>query len=306
MLEPQSLGGVMVALLTPIDDDGSVDREAAARLSADLVARGVVGVCPAGTTGEGASLSLPERLVLVDAVLAAVPSGTPVVPGVFQDAIGEVRREIDAYAQHGAAGVLVAPPHYYVLAADDIQSFYEEVAEASPLPIVVYNIPAFTKNQVPPAVLVSLSAHPNVAGVKDSSRDMEYLVTVLDGLTDAGIGRDRFAVATGTDTLLLTSLAAGAQGAIVASANVAPELSCGALAAWRRGDLEVARRLEARLRRVVGACRIGSYPAGWKAAAAAQGACRPWMVRPRRPLDEAARAALADVLRALELDGAGS
>jgi len=306
MLEPKSLEGVMVALITPIGDDRSVDHDAAARLAADLVLRGVRGVCPAGTTGEGASLSLQERLDLVDAVLTGVGAGTPVVPGVFQDAVGEVRREIEAYAEHGASGVLVAPPHYYTLVADDIRRFYEEVAEASPLPIVVYNIPAFTKNQVAPAALVSVAAHPTVIGVKDSGRDMEYLLGVVDGLRDAGIGPDRFAVTTGTDTMLLTSMSAGARGAIVASANVAPELSCGALAAWWRGDAEEAQRLEARLRRVVLTCRVGSYPAGWKAAASAQGACRPWMVRPRQPVDDPGRAALADRLKSLGLIGAVS
>ncbi len=306
MLEAKSLQGVLVALLTPIADDGTVDRDAAARLAADLLDRGVWGICPAGTTGEGASLSLLERLSLVDAIVAAVPPSTPVVPGVFQDAFLDVQREIEAYAEHGASAVLLAPPHYYVLPPQDLRRYYEEAADSSPLPLIVYNIPGFTKNQVPPSALVAVAAHPRVVGVKDSSRDMEYLLGVLDGLEEAGIGPDRFAVTTGTDTMLLASLAAGAQGAIVASANVAPELSCGAFAAWRAADREEAHSLEARLRRLVAACRLGSYPAGWKAAAAAQGACRPWMVRPRQPLDEPSRTTLVEALGSLDLLGARS
>lgn len=306
MVEPGSLEGVLVAMVTPVTGAGSIDPDAAGRLASGLVERGVRGVCPAGTTGEGPSLPLADRLALVAAVASSVPAGTPVVPGVFQDSVLDTLREVEAYAEQGAAGVLVAPPHYYVLVPDDVQRFYEQVADASSLPLIAYNIPSFTKNPVPPAALARLADHPRVVGVKDSSRDMEYLLGVLDALGEAGVGPDRFAVATGTDTMLLTSLSAGARGAIVASANVAPELCRGAFDAYRAGEAAAARAFEVRLRRLVAACRTGSYPAGWKAAAAALGLCEPWMVPPRAALAEAARLALKERLQSLELGATGS
>lgn len=305
MLEPGSLDGVLVAMVTPVTGDGTVDVAAAARLASGLVGRGVRGVCPAGTTGEGPSMPLSDRLGLVDAVVSSVPAGTPVVPGVFEDSVADTVREIEAYAEHGATGVLVAPPHYYVLVPGDMQRFYDQVADESPLPVVVYNIPSYTKNPVAPATLARLAAHPRVVGVKDSSRDMEYLLGVLDALAEEGIGPDRFAVATGTDTMLLASLSAGARGAIVASANVAPELCRGAFDAHRAGDAAAA-GIEVQVRRLVDACRTGSYPAGWKAAAAALGHCEPWLVPPRAGLDAPARQALAERLRSLQLPGVGS
>ena len=301
-----NLTGVMVALATPVYEDGGVDDQGLERLIARVLDGGVVGICPAGTTGEGASLSLDSRLAVVDAVRRQAPQSMPVVPGIFAESVEAAATEAEAYARHGADAVLVSPPHYYILGGEDVIRFLEQVADRSPLPVVAYHIPAFTKNPVPAESAARLAAHPAIIGIKDSSRDMEYLLSVLDGLREAGIGPERFAIATGTDTMLLASLAAGAQGAIVASANVAPELSCRALEAWRDGDAARAQALEARLRRLVAACRVGSYPAGWKAAAAVQGACRPWLVRPRQPLDEPARGELADALRSLELLRTGS
>jgi len=299
--QASDLAGVMVALLTPIDSRGRIDDDALRDLVVSVIAGGVAGVCPAGTTGEGASLALADRRAIVETVVATVPDDMPVVPGVFRDTTAEAIADIEEYARAGASGVLVAPPHYYTLTAKDIHAFYDGILERSTLPLVVYNIPAFTKNAVPPSVLVTLAGHPLVVGVKDSSRDMEYLLAVCDGLSAAGIGPEEFGVMTGTDTMLLASLAVGAQGAIVASANVVPELSCGAYLSWRNGDEGKARATEQMLRRVVGACRVGSFPAGWKGAAAAIGLCGPWLVPPRWPLEPADIEALTVTLGNLGL-----
>lgn len=282
--EARSLAGVLVALVTPIDDGGRVDHRSLADLVRRLVQSAVAGISPTGTTGEGASLSLDDRLAVLDTVRGAVPADMAVVPGLFRNVLGEVVDDLGAYGDHGASAALVAPPHYYGLPAGDVQAFFEAVAEQTTLPLVLYNIPAFTKNPVAPAVAAALAEHPMVIGMKDSSRDMEYLLCVVDALHRGGVGPDRFSVMTGTDTMLVSSLAAGASGAIVASANLVPELAVGVHRAWIDGDLVEAGRLEEQLRQVVAACRVGSLPAGWKAALAATGRCRPWLVPPRRPL----------------------
>ena len=139
--------------------------------------------------------------------------------------------------------------------------FFAKLAAGSSLPLVIYQIPSFTKNPVPPVVVAELAANPQVVGLKDSSRDVEYLLGVIDALasarSDAG-----FSIMTGTDTMLLAALGAGARGAIVASANLVPELPVGILESWREGKVDEAATLERRLRRVVDACRMGNFPAG--------------------------------------------
>lgn len=303
MLGADALGGVMAALLTPVTIEGVVDHDALGCLVRSLVAGGVAGISPVGSTGEGASLCLADRLAVVDTVVAAVPPAMPVIPGVFRDAVGEAVEDLAGYAEHGAGGALVAPPHYFGLDPVDVQGFFRALADRSEIPIVLYNIPSLTKNAVSPAVLSALASHPRVVGVKDSSRDMEYLLQAIDALDGVDVGPEGFSVMTGTDTMLLASLAAGARGAIVASANLIPGLAVGIHRAWARGDLASASVLERRLRQVVAACRVGTFPAGWKAAVAATGLCRPWLVPPRAALGEIEVAELEGRLRALGVVG---
>lgn len=298
-----NLTGVMVALATPVDEDGVLDGKGLERLIARVLDGGVVGICPAGTTGEGASLSLDSRLAVVDAVRRQAPQSMPVVPGIFAESVEAAATETEAYARHGADAVLVSPPHYYILGGNDVVRFLEQVADRSPLPVIAYHIPAFTKNPVPAESAARLAAHPAIIGIKDSSRDMEYLLGVMDVLRCAGAGTADLAVMTGTDTMLLAALGAGASGAIVASANLVPEMSVGALQAWGEGQTAIAVRNEAMLRAVVAACRVGTFPAGWKAALAAAGVCGAALVPPRSPLAANDAAILAERLAELGVAG---
>ena len=290
------LGGVMVALLTPVTSVGKVDHGALGDLVSSVVRAGVSGISPLGSTGEGASLPLAERLAVVDTVVAAA-GGLPVVPGVFRNVLEEAIDDVAAYADHGASAALVAPPHYFALAPAETAGFFRVVADEGSLPVVLYDIPSFTKNTVVPAMVADLAVHERIIGLKDSTRDLEHFLQLLDALQAGEVGTDRFAILTGTDTMLLESLQAGARGAIVASANVAPELSVGIFRSWAGNDLRGAREYESRLRSLVAACRVGTYPAGWKAAAAALGICDARLVPPRPPLGEAEAANLLAALR---------
>lgn len=293
------LEGVTVALLTPIDRDGKVDHPAVGRLVSRVLEAGVSGISPLGSTGEGFSLALDQRLAVIETVAGAVPAGTPVTAGVFAHNPGQAIDEIAAYSERGATAALVAPPTYYPLSSGEQRLFFSTVAAASVLPIVMYNIPVYTKVQLDPRTVADLAAHPQVVGLKDSGRDFGYLSDLLDALSSSGVGYDSFEVVTGTDAMLVASLIAGARGTICASANLVPELPVGIVSAVRANELELAGRLEARLRRVLAACRIGGPPAGIKTAVAAAGVCEPWLVSPRSGLGEPETAALVAALREL-------
>jgi 4-hydroxy-tetrahydrodipicolinate synthase len=287
-----SPAGVTVALLTPVDEDGRADHDSLERLVKRVLAGGVTGISPLGSTGEGFSLPLDERLAVTATIAGTVPDGTPVIPGVFAHSHAQAIDEIAAYAERGATAALVAPPTYYPMSPREQQVYFARIADASVLPLVFYNIPSFTKVQLAPRVVAELAAHPRVVGLKDSGRDFGYLNDVLDALATAGVPGESFAVLTGTDTMLVAALVAGALGTICASANLVPELPAGIFAAVRSGELDEACRLEARLRRVVSLCRAGGNPVGMKAAVAAAGVCAPWMVSPRLALGDAETAAL--------------
>lgn len=294
-----ALEGLIVALITPVDREGRVDHGALRQLVERLVSRGVSGVSPLGSTGEGYSLGLEQRLAVVDTVAAAVPAGMPVIPGVFAHNYGQAVAEITAYADHGGTAVLAAPPSYYPLAAPEQEAYFARVADAAALPIVLYNIPRFTKVQIAPAAAVALAAHPRVAGLKDSSGDLGYGTALLDAVAAAGVVD--FSVLTGIDSLLVAYLLAGARGAICGSLNFVPDLVRAVYDAVRAGKLEEALRHEARLRAVNKACGVGGLPAAWKAAVAATGIGSPWLVPPRSPLTPAETATLVSRLTALDV-----
>jgi dihydrodipicolinate synthase/N-acetylneuraminate lyase len=280
----RTLDGVTVALLTAIHPDGSIDREGISRLVRAARDGGVTGISPLGSTGEGYSLPLARRLEVVDSVVESFDQPGHVIPGVFAHNSEQAATEITAYAEHGATAVLVAPPCYYPLSASEQKAYFQTVADAAVAPIVLYNIPPLTKISLVPSVVAELAVHPRIIGIKDSSRDFGYHLEVLDGVARAGIAPEKFSVLTGTDSMFVACLAAGARGCIVASANVAPKLPVGVYRAMVAGDLDEARRVEYQLRRVLDACRIGVAPSGIKAAAALIGRCGPAMVAPRQQL----------------------
>lgn len=290
-----ALRGVVAALVTPLDERGRLDEAALERLLAHVVGAGVDGVSPAGSTGEGARLSRRQRLRLAARVRALVPERLPVLPGVPLTSVEEGAAELAELAELGVTAALVPPPTYYPLADDEVLRLYELLADRSPIPLLLYNIPIFTKVPIPPTVVGRLRAHPAIAGIKDSSRDMEYFNQVLaatgdasSGVTSTGEGSPAgsgFAVFTGSDTLLLPSLHAGAAGTIAASVNLVPEMAIGVLRAYEEGASGPARARQRRLAEVVHACRCGSFPAGWKAALEEAGLCASRMAAPAAPLD---------------------
>lgn len=296
-----ALEGVIPALVTPVDRAGRVDHGALSRLAAGLAGRGVAGIGPLGSTGEGYSLDLEQRLAVVGTVARAVPAGMPVIPGVFAHNHEQAVAEIAAYADHGGTAVLAAPPAYYPLRPAEQEAYFSRLADAAALPLVIYNIPVFTKVRIEPEVAAALAPHPRVAGLKDSGRDILHTAALLDAVAALGPVAGDFSVLTGTDTTLVAAMLAGARGTICANANVVPELVLAVYDAVRAGKLDEAARHEARLRAVQAAFDAGGLPAAYKAALASTGVGEPWLVPPRLPLTEAETARLHSQLTALDV-----
>lgn len=284
--------GVLVALVTPVSESGGLDRAALERLVERVVAGGVRGVCPTGSTGEGPRLTRRERVAVAHAVRAVLPDDLPMVPGLVAGTAAEALEELGELAGAGATAALVAPPSYYPMADDEVERLYVQLADASPLPLLLYNIPGMTGVRIGVDVVARLAGHPRVAGIKDSSRDLEYLQDVLGAAAD----QDGFRVYTGSDTLLVASIDAGADGTIAASANLVPQLGVQLHDAAKGGDVLTARRLQVELGTVVRACRRGSFPAGWKAALEIAGVCAGRLVPPGTALPQAAAHELAQEL----------
>jgi 4-hydroxy-tetrahydrodipicolinate synthase len=283
--------GTMAALSTPTHVDGSLDEAGLERLVHRVVSGGVDGISPAGSTGEGARLTREQRLSVCRQVRALVPEGMPVIPGLPLVTLAEGPAELAALADAGATAALVAAPSYYPVDDEGALRLYETLADRSPLPLLLYNIPVYTKVSIAPHVVGTLAGHPMVAGIKDSSRDMVYQQAVI--YATAG---SEFNVITGTDGLLVTSLLLGATGTIAASANLVPELISSVLRTFQAGDTATALAQQERLTRIIGACRSAEPPSGWKAALEIAGVCTAYPVPPGLPLPPAEYDRLKDFL----------
>lgn len=295
-LQPSDLAGLHVALATPVQADGNIDRQGLVRLLQHVAEGRVDAVCPTGSTGEGPRLTRFQRLGVTRAVVNELGPDRVIIPAASALTVAEAIDEITQLSDAGAAAVLLAPPCYYPMPPPDQVAWFRAVADAAPIPLVLYNIPAMTKVSLTPDAVATLAQLPNVIGMKDSSRDLEYLQHVVLAIGDAD-----FAVVTGTDTLLLASLGVGAVGTIAASANVVPRLCRTVFDAYRRRNRSVAESAQRRLVAVVDACRVGTPPAGWKAALAWAGICSADLVPPAAGLDADQRHRLATQLETLDL-----
>jgi len=288
----EELTGVLPALVSPLKRDGSVDEAAVPRLVQHMLDGGVHGLLALGSTGETASLDETSRRKVLDAVVRAAGGRVPVLCGIAQSHLAAARVELAAAANLGADAALVAPPFYYPMDQPGVLAFFRELAAHSPLPIFLYHIPQFTKVVTEPASVATLAREGTIAGIKDSSRDFEY----FEGVCIATRDLPGFRIFTGSDTMLLPSLAMGGDGTICGAANVAPHWVVRIYDEYRRGDLAAARKSQDALYQLVVAVRAGVFPGAIKAALELQGICEPWLAPPVRELDEVLKARLREQL----------
>lgn len=286
--------GVYAAMATPLTVEGEIDPIGVARVVDYLFDSGVTGLSILGSTGEGPALTNAQRQRALEATLAAANGRGPVFTGAASSVVSEVIAGLRAAAGSGAEGALVPPPYYYRLEADAIAAYFERIAEASPLPIILYNIPSMTKLQLPPAAVARLAAHPNIMGLKDSGGDLGYFAT-LARLTAAHNG---FTLYTGSDELLPATLLLGGHGLIGGAVNVVPDVLVALYRAYLDGDTARAVALAGTVARANAATKVGTFPAPIKGQYALKGLCDPYTAAPVPPLTEAELAQLREQLTA--------
>lgn len=285
---------MLVALVSPLHSDGRVDEAAVSRLVEHVIGGGASGLLALGSTGETASLDETARRAMLSSAVAAAAGRVPIICGVAQSHLSAARAEVEAAARLGAMGALVAPPFYYPIDQPTLVAFYRRLAASSPIPILLYNIPQFTKVIAQPETVATLAREGTIAGIKDSSRDFEYFEAVCIATRDL----PRFRRFTGSDTMLLASLSMGAAGTICGAGNVAPSWVVRIYEDFTRGDLTAARADQDLLYQLVAALRTGVFPAAIKSACHLQGICEPWCAPPLEPLDDQSEAKLRARLEA--------
>lgn len=232
-------GRVLTAMVTPFDEDGRVDLDAATGLAEHLVAHGHDGVVVNGTTGESPTTTDAEKAELVRAVVQAVGARATVVAGVGTNDTAHTCELAQQAAQAGAAGLLVVTPYYSKPPQDGLLAHFTTVADSTDLSCMLYDIPGRAGVPIETETLVRLAEHPRIAAVKDAKADLYASAWVM--------ARTDLTYYSGDDALNLAHLANGAVGMVSVVGHVAGELHAAMVQAVDRGDLGTARGISRRL-----------------------------------------------------------
>lgn len=210
------VGRLTCPIVTPFDDEGAVDEDALRDLI-DHVETGVDTVFPCGTTGEFASLSRAEQRRVIE--VTAERASVPVVAGAAATSVAGTVEAIEDAADAGADAAVVVPPYFHTANAPaGNQAFFERVADRSPLPLLLYNIPQCTGDRIAPGTVAAVADHDRIVGLKDSSGDLSYLLSLQSRVPES------FSLLQGYDALLVPALRMGIDGGVNALSNALPEL----------------------------------------------------------------------------------
>ncbi|HYO98955.1 MAG TPA: dihydrodipicolinate synthase family protein [Pyrinomonadaceae bacterium] len=293
----RNLRGILLPATTPFDADGLVDSRALGRNIERWNRTGIGGYVILGSTGERVHLDEREVLEVIRTARASVPKASAFVVGVGQQGTRASVAEALRAGAEGADAVLVITPAFYRAAMTPaaLAAHYETIADASTVPVVLYNIPQNTGVALSPETVARLASHENIIGIKDSSGDMVNFLEMLR------LQSEDFAVLTGHASLLYAALSAGAQGAILAAACVAPEVAVRIAQLVEQGEHEHARELQRRFtplaRAVTTRFGIGGLKHALDLGGYAGGEVRAPLAQP----DEAARREIAGVLEECRL-----
>jgi 4-hydroxy-2-oxoglutarate aldolase len=292
-----SLAGVFAPLVTTFAANGEIDTASfASNIHAHLDA-GLAGVVVGGSTGEAALLDEAERSSLVEVARDAVPKAKTVIVGVGTESTRYTIRLARSAADRGADAVLVVAPHYYSSAmnSEALLRHYRAVADASPLPVVLYNIPKYMHFSLPKDLVAQLARHANIVGIKDSSGNKEILAGFLESKSAT------FSVLVGNGALLQHAMQGGATGGILGVSLFASSLAMDVFSAMKRGDSMTANAPQERLAplhaRIVAELGVPGVKAAMDAIGMVGGPLR----SPLLPLGAPERQEVATLLKSAEL-----
>lgn len=292
------LRGAMTALVTPFTQAGDLDEIALERLVAWQIERGIDGLVPCGTTGEAATLSDDEKQRVVSIVCATAAGKVPVIAGCGTNNTRTTLSAARRVAEAGADALLVVTPYYNKPNRSGMIAHYEAVAGETGLPVVVYNVPGRTGQNLGADLTLRLAEIPGVVAVKEASADLEQIAAIIEG-------RPRgLAVLSGDDPLTLPTVALGAEGVISVVANEAPAEMAGIVAAASTGDLGRARELHYRLRALMNANFVETNPVPVKTAMHLLGFCEPVFRPPLGPPDDRTVVTMREALKNADVSGA--
>lgn len=287
------LQGSLVALITPMADDTSIDWPALEKLLLWHIESGTDGIVAVGTTGESATLTVTEHLEVIRRTVEFVEGRIPVIAGTGANATAEAIHLTRKALELGANASLLVTPYYNRPTQEGLYRHYMAIAESVGIPQILYNVPARTGCDLKAETVARLAGHPNIVGIKEACGNAQRVAEIREQVPED------FIVLSGEDAQTLQMMRLGAVGTISVTANVVPKKMAEFCRAWLDGDEALAARLDAELQPLHEILFVEASPQPTKWALFEMGMVGQGIRLPLIPLSEAHRDALRTRLKAI-------
>ena len=284
--------GMATAMITPMNARG-IDFDTMGRFIDWQIASGINALVVMGTTGENATIEPEDQTEVIRYTVERVAGRIPVIAGTGTNNTEHVLRNPREACRVGADAVLVVTPYYNKATQNGLVKHFYAVADASTVPVIVYNVPTRTSVNILPRTAATLAEHPNIVGIKEASGNMAQMVEM------AALCEGKLDIYSGEDALTVPMMAMGAKGTISVLSNVAPREAVAMTDACLAGDYKTAAAWQCKLLPLINALFSEVNPIPAKAAVSAMGFGEDWLRLPLTPMEPAARAKLYDEMRKL-------
>jgi dihydrodipicolinate synthase/N-acetylneuraminate lyase len=296
---PDRLSGIFTPHIVPLDAQGRIDEDELRRYVDWLIAKGVHGLYPNGSTGEFTRFVPEERRRIIEIVCQQAAGRVPVLAGAAEANVRETLEACETYAGYGARAVAIVSPFYYKLSPESVFAYFREIALNSPIDVTLYNIPMFASPIDVPTIR-RLADFERIVGIKDSSGDLAFMMRMIAAVRPV---RPDFTFLTGWDVVLVPMMLVGCDGGTNATAGIVPELTRKLFDLTKAGQIAEAMRIQYRLVELFDAMLYSAdFPEGFRAGVELRGFRTG---RSRQPLSDAQqidRVGLQRVLRCILSD----
>ena len=283
--------GMATAMVTPMKADQSVDYEAMGRFIEFQIENGINALVAVGTTGESATLEPWEQKEVIRFTVEKVAGRVPVIAGTGTNNTLHVLEYVKNACEMGADAILVVTPYYNKATQNGLIAHYTAVADASAVPVIVYNVPGRTGCNLLPQTVAKLAEHPNIVGIKEAAGNMAQVVEL------AALCGDKIDIYSGEDALNVPIMAMGGKGAISVLSNVMPAKAVEMTDAALVGDYQKAAALQCEMLPLIKALFSEVNPIPAKAAVSAMGFGEENLRMPLSKMEDATRAKLFEEMR---------
>ena len=274
--------GMASAIITPLNEKG-IDFELFAKLVEWQIAEGIDGIVVCGTTGEGSTLTDEEHKAAIEFMVKQVAGRVPVIAGTGSNDTDYAIELTKHACQIGVDGVLTVTPYYNKATQKGLIKSFTQIADASSVPVILYNVPSRTGVNIAPKTVLELSKHPNINAIKEASGDISQIAEI------AHLCGDNINIYSGNDDQVVPIMSLGGKGCISVLSNLLPKEASEMCRLFREGDVKTAAEMQLKYIPLINALFSEVNPIPVKAAMAKMGFCEDYLRLPLTPMEDATR-----------------